>query len=533
MYKVIIVDDEVHICSLIKNLLKIENIPVVIDQCFYEGEESLKYILENKPDIVITDIQMGDMSGLDIISKVRQQNQDTLFIIISGYNYFDYAKQAIQYGVDNYLLKPIQRKELSQAMNKVMAKLDERNGRKKNIQEMMNQKRESDERIFIQELWYRGRETGRCKTEEIERKYGLSFKKAYFITGIVHMDSEANYDEENTAVLMDRLTEEFRKMMRTSENVYAAGNVSGRNFCFIVNCRMEEESAVTSLLKNYARKMAELYSNNNLKISVSISLPCEWGEDIQASMEAAKAGIAGRLQIKNRRVITPGDIEYTEDREYVRQIRRLEERISDLLETMELKQIREECRNVFLELYKQGKSYEVTEASRKIMDFLGKKAEELGAEEKMIPPGIDIINESFRDIKAFYDTYMQHIDSLLEILEFSSGGAEKKVIIQVKEYLKDHYCEHIELDDLSKQVYLTPAYLGALFKESTGKTIKEYLTELRMKKAKQLLGDIRYNVNEVAEQTGYSDAKYFSKIFKKTVGIKPTEYRKIHHKLDL
>lgn len=532
MYKVIIIDDEVHICSLIKNLLEIENIPVMVDRCFYEGEESLKYILEKQPDIVITDIQIGDMTGLDIISKVRQQKMDTLFIIISGYNYFDYAKQAISYGVENYLLKPIQKKELSQAMNKVMAKLDERNGIEKNIEEIVNQKRESDERIFIQELWYRGSSIGKLGVEELDNKYGLRFAQTYFVVGVVHMDGGIHYEEENSAVLMEHIFGEFRKIMNMGDNAYAAGSVGSRNFCFIINCRSVDVNTVNGMLKNYTRKMAELYLNDNLKVTVSASYPGEWNENIYTAVEAARAGIAGRLQIRNRRVIFPADSGFIKDREYLKRVRKIENRLEELLETMELQQIKEECRYIFQDLYKQGKPCELTEISVKIVEYLEEKVRELVGEEELLAVRINIVEGSYRDIKAFYNDYLDNIDSLLGKLEYTANGAETKLIAQIKDYIRTHYKEHLELEDLSGQVYLTPAYLGALFKESTGKSVKEYLTELRMEKAKELLCDIRYNIGEVAEQTGYSDAKYFSKIFKKTIGIKPTEYRKIHQKID-
>jgi two-component system response regulator YesN len=98
-----------------------------------------------------------------------------------------------------------------------------------------------------------------------------------------------------------------------------------------------------------------------------------------------------------------------------------------------------------------------------------------------------------------------------------------------KQYVADHFTDHIELETVALTVYLSPAYLGILFKKETGITFSEYLVQFRIERAKELLKNINYNINEIARLVGYKDAKYFSKLFKKEVGLTPTEFRRIYN----
>lgn len=117
-----------------------------------------------------------------------------------------------------------------------------------------------------------------------------------------------------------------------------------------------------------------------------------------------------------------------------------------------------------------------------------------------------------------------------EILKFQTDDQSEGSLImkRVLGYVSENYDKPLKLEDVAEQVYISPAYLGIIFKKETGKNFTTYLTDLRMKKAKELLLDVRININEVTYKVGYNNVRYFSRIFKENVGISPKEYRKIH-----
>jgi two-component system response regulator YesN len=111
---------------------------------------------------------------------------------------------------------------------------------------------------------------------------------------------------------------------------------------------------------------------------------------------------------------------------------------------------------------------------------------------------------------------------------------DSKVIQKAKQYIAKNYGNRIELEDIAQCIFLSPAYLGILFKRETGQTFTEYVTDVRIKKAKELLQKIELNISDIAQKVGYKDARYFIKVFKRLVGITPSEYRKLyHHKMPI
>lgn len=521
--RIVIVDDELHICSLVKGLIDQMELPVWIEKSFSEGEACLAYILEHKPDIVISDIQIGDISGLDIIRQVRSSGLDTCFIVISGYNYFDYAKQAIQYDVENYLLKPIQKKELKQAIKNAILKINDKRGKEEKIKTMSSQKRGRDEQLFLRELWEENSKSSSLSIAEINKKYELLFEDTFFTAGMVHFD-------EQSLRLCAQMAEHFRTILEMTGFHYAVNYWESRNVLFLINCESTEYENLQKALRGYLRQVEEAYVLEGRQVTIALASPRRWGEQMITAIRIVRAGIKSRMGSK-KRLITERDIRINDEKVYQKNLLDFGKKLSGLMETLNYEEIRKSCADTFKWYYKNAERYELLEAAEWIVDFLEGEVRKLVNDSTQLSSDkINGLEGSEVNLNAFFDAYMRNIDSLLMRLENKPEEAESKTVAIVKKYIQENYQKHIELEDLAELVFLSPAYLSSQFKEAAGEGVKEYLMRVRMDRAKELLMGIEYNIMEIAHQVGFSDAKYFAKAFKKYTSVKPTDYRKIQSK---
>lgn len=524
MYHAVVVDDEFYVCSLICNLLKQTKLDIVIDQSFYDGEECFLYIKEKKPDIVITDIQIGDMSGLDMIERIRQEGLNTKFIIISGYNYFDYAKKAILYGVDNYLLKPIRRDELETAVEKVIQKLDEESGIQREVEKMVSQKKERDEQLFLQELWHENQDMEIKGEEDILERYGIAFPGRWFSFGIIHADWKG--EEKKDTILLSRLYEIFREEMQHDGGCIAS-MTDERNIAFLLNIEENDETERNSWLKSYLRKISELYSEEDIHVCISISEAKEGRKGLIGSVAAAKLGIRRRFFYPRRRLLSESIMGKIDREEAAGEVKKQQEQIRKLAETERNEELKQYCQEIFVMNYNEKKEGVFIDSLTGTLAFVETNFPQING--SIRKP--DLLRDNLFQIQELYKRYVDFLDAGIKTVTEKEGNSDTKVIASVRRYIQEHYAEHMELETIARQVYLTPAYLSTLFKEHTGEGIKDYIMKIRIEKAKELLSDIHYNVSEIADMVGYTDSKYFARVFKKYVGVKPTDYRKIRHKL--
>ena len=524
MYHAVVVDDEFYVCSLICNLLKQTNLDMVVDQSFYDGEECFLYIKEKKPDIVITDIQIGDMSGLDMIERIRQEGLNTKFIIISGYNYFDYAKKAILYGVDNYLLKPIRRDELEMAVGKVIQKLNDERGIQREVEKAVSQKKERDEQLFLQELWHENHDIETRDEKDILDRYGIAFSGRWFSFGIIHADWKG--EEKKNTILLSRLYEIFREEMQ-HEGGCMASMADERNIVFLMNTAEDDETDRSSRLKSYLRKVSELYSDEDIHICISTAEAKEGRKELIEAVADAKMGIRRRFFYPKRRLLSGSILDKIDLEEAAAEAEKQQEQMQKLAETERNDELKKYCQEIFISNYNEKKEGVFMYSLTGTLTLVEKTFLRINGNGKKP----DLLRDNLFDVQELYKKYVDFLDAGIKIAAEKEGSSDTKVIASVRRYVQEHYAEHMELETIARQVYLTPAYLSTLFREQTGEGIKDYIMKIRIEKAKELLSDINYNVSEIADMVGYTDSKYFAKVFKKYVGVKPTDYRKIRHKL--
>ena len=535
MLKVLIADDELNICKLIKKLINWDELDLeLLDMCS-DSREALDIILTKAPDIVITDIRMPGMTGLELIKRTIDEGIDVRFIIISGYTHFDYARTAMKYGVEDFLLKPINKDEINSVLQRLVDKIGQNyTGKRaaKPADGAVRQEEKRRRREFVSMVAGNAFEVEELSLDELNRERGFSFKDGCFRTGIMHID----YKD---------VTEEYRENIRTqfengmlsemSKKCYDVEScISRKDLFFIINYAKDAEDMVVHSLENVLNEMLGIISSYDfIKITVGVGKSCVGIDNISSSVFSAECAVNSRIILGTNRMILADELDLNpEDDMSEAVLKRYYDKLRGMMEIMDaghaVSLTREFCEDneQMIKKYPYAVIDWIKSMTHNIILMLNS---ENGIDEDISRKYALTCGEY--EVCSTYDELIDcFINAVGEIfLIFMRRGEEDvKKLDTAKKYIAMNYNKHIQLEDVARQVYLNPAYFGIFFKKETGVNFSEYLTGVRMDAAKEMLKDKKLSIADIAGHVGYKDTRYFSKMFKKHTGIKPSEYRKIY-----
>lgn len=475
MYRVLLVDDEIWSLKGLEGSFKWEDQGFCVWERTSSSIEAMKLIETGRPDAVFTDIRMPDLSGIDLLRRTREKGLDSEFIIISGYAQFDYAQEAVKNGAFDYCLKPIDLTYSQELLCKLRKKLDQKQNRK-------------DAEIF-QKLF---------QEEKIPESMGM-LRNTQCLECIAVLGEEIPF----------HLWEEIREFFCSGCESAVLFPAADRRI-LLSACPEEGRVPNEDLLQKI--RQANGY--------VGISRVSEVFEEIPFLVREAFFAASGRFWGKE-----PGVYRFSESANpyyetYGKKICRL------ILEN----QYEEAC-NVLEEIRIRTKGEELG-AGHIVMIWnqIALMLQENGGTEqtlKMQPLNFVQILHRFQTVDDLCD-YLKVILAELSIHQKNETDSAKtnENFVNLLHYVTENYCSKLSLSDLAGQYYLNLSYCSELFKKVTGYTFSDYITKLRMEKAVLLLSSQKYSVREVAYLTGYNDAFYFSKVFKKYHRVSPSHFLK-------
>lgn len=538
MYRIVLADDEAYIRDLVAKSINNANLGMEVVGCAEDGTSAIEMIKEQKPDILITDICMPLLSGLDLIKQVKDTGVNLKTVIISGYDDFIYAKTAIQLGVTNYLLKPFLPGELFEVLEKIKEELENNASLLRNMTELQNQF--EDNVLFIQEKFLKDIiQNTAVKKNLIEegRTLRLDLEANYYCTGIVRIHSgsavhKSNLENQNVVgefliVTKDKYFEETVKTyavsLKDNQLVILFCSRHTDIFEFNLSIKSSIEKITNSLLKYY-----------------NMQLVCVLGK-IYPKLEQTASSYEEALSVF-KYIIPEGScvIHYDE----ARQIKEAKS-IKDQKKPMELKE--ELILNI--RLAKKEKALNVLDAILEYYEGLFTASQEFVSLSifELVFSIDNILLESGSTYQVWQDANMKKyfkdqimggtlLDTkiLLENYvtkrceEFTSIIANQgdKLVYDIKTLIDHNFGnEEFNLENASSRLFFSPNYIRQLFKQKTGEGFMEYLIRRRMERAGELLKDPLNKIQDVSAGTGYSNQRYFSSCFKKYYGCTPTEYR--------
>ena len=550
MLKIFLVEDEVVIRNGIKNNIPWEREGFIFAGEASDGELAYPLIKKEKPDILITDIKMPFMDGLELSRIVKKELPQIRIIILSGYNEFDYAKSAIDIGVTQYLLKPISSAKLLEAVKEVGALIEKEREQDRVLEQY---RKEMNENLLLerQKLWNAliANELSTAELLESGQKLGMDFTApAYQVLLFKLMPGDASSDapsgqlrfEAQRIVPGQENTGGPRELIAASERIVEQVLTIDRSpegWVFLIKGESEEDAE--ERLAQCVRQLQTLVAEYpEIEYFGGIGTAVRRFRDIRISYQEAGKAFAGRFFTEPNQVIRPEDVARLHHRgdgkidlSSMGSRRAERERVDRFLKNGTLEEVDNFLEEYFLDVGEQNfqsllyRQYVVMDLYFSVADFLGNleiRTEELPAEYRDI-------NEIVADSVSLQETKQRIGGLFTEAMKLRDSNSMKRynaVIEDARMFIRENYQrEDMSLNTVASQVNISPSYFSAIFSAQTGQTFVEYLTAVRLEKAKELLMCSSLRTAEIGYEVGYKDSHYFSYIFKKVVGCSPTEYK--------
>lgn len=527
MYKILIADDEGIVIDSLRYIIE-KNFP---GECEVESAKTGRSVVELaewfRPDIALMDIHMGGINGIEAMKEIKKFSNLTIFIVISAYDKFDYAKEAINLGVLEYINKPMEQQRMVDTLRRAMSLIEEQRS-KRSRELLIREKLETVipiiENGFLNEILFR--EHFKEDVMKFKTLLGITQEFGYMIVFIFGDEQEGNYmtnavgasvrvqsdDSKIREVIKEWLPGVIGSVMSNKIPVYIPSGKETLEYReridLIERCRNLSKTLENQFLVKFRIGIGGIYcmqdANKSYHDAVSalvqttgrvahvkdLPIGCDYEESYPVNLEK-------RLFY----AVEQGDTILCHEMAQA-YFQWMLEKYDSKTEDIKLKALEFVLWAEHIAYESGGMTYHFTSRS----DYL---------------PTINGIDD-MEQLKQWFD------DKMVEACRNITAKKKERFDSQIekaKSFLHANYQRDISLDDVSMELDISPYYFSKLFKEETGENFIEYLTSIRIQKAKELLSDSNLSIREVCNEVGYQDPNYFSRLFKKNVGVTPSEYK--------
>ena len=503
MYQFMILDDEPVVREGIKSLIPWEDYEFELCAEGMDGKDGLKKILEYHPDLVLIDLKMPGMSGIDVIQEAKKHGFQGKFIILTGYSDFQFAKSAISLGVRAYLLKPIDEEELIENISEVYEELES----KKHLDDYYTQSELKAKQELIYRLIMSGGDRDRVSREI--KTYGLDLRYRYFCVAV--LVSTKNYINFNDPEYEDKKAQ----ILRGIENIE---KIQVDNDLVIVYKGGTYKNLV-EMLKINNERMKSRYGEGFFA-AIGQDVVC-W-EDLHFSYEMAR--YLSEYQFLYDEEIITIDIFY---RVAEKSKDNFAEELQAYIEIGDFDSIHQ----IVEERFDYYKVNLLKESDVKIivihnMILLQNLLDKRYEQKKNELPNFQELSKQIKDAESIVELKQAVIDYSRQVSEIVGSSGIDNVVMRMHAYMEKNYDKDIKLEMIAKMLNYNSAYLGKIYKKQMGKSFNNVLDSIRIENAKRLLATTDMKVYQVSEQIGYSNIDYFFSKFKHYVGITPKEFKR-------
>lgn len=521
--KVLVADDEQLVCVLIQDMIDWEGIGLVSIGNAYDGNSAYRMICEQEPDIVLTDIRMPGKDGLELIRLCQKENRKCEFVAISGHKEFEYAHSAIQYGVNYFLVKPINEDELNGILADIKNKYAEQYGqieRQKQIQMELEKSKRKIQDDFLNAFRTNPKQIQAMAISQLNQKYMLRLRDdGRFLFFIVRLDGKLMNTDEHMGHLLHQAESKLKERLAGEDCECIVQQDGGALFCLAAGTDM---AAVMKGIEITGLELVQdLYVYVNVTVGMSRPRTSLDGEMVRE----AEISAARRIDEGVDQVIYPK--ERAKYSVFLNNAQLLEflnlaglanvEGVEKYMDGIKSKAMAKPAAELYLTM-------------RALLGQFHAGLVSLYGEEDVPCKKEDLLRRlaSRKTKREMYDTTRETVISYLADYNEMIQAGEHWYIREAKQYVQEHYSDSISLEDVARCLHISPTYFSTVFKQQEGVGFVDYLLGYRMEIAKKMLRDRNCNISELAEKIGYRDQKYFSKLFKKVVGVTASEYKKLH-----
>lgn len=533
MYKILLVDDEILVRDAIRENIDWGKLDCELIGDCENGKQAVEFVKTHEVDIVLTDILMPYMDGMELSHFLHDNYPDVLIVIFSGFGEFEYAKKAIQYNVSEYMLKPVTAMELTRVIENMKEKLDSRKKEQRKMESLTQVSQDYHKNANVirskaLDCLVKCTREVQVSLDELERM-GITFQAASYRVAVFDIDTysemyQMDMDKQQESALMAFVLFNVGDEIVVREKagvVYQEGN---NRVCIIFagNRTKEFSENIHRICHEIQKKVKEVIGlETSIGIGSWVRSPYEL---IYSYRLAAKAIdyrylLGGNLLFDMEEKKTDNSIFLINDLETLTEAIKSGDR--RLMEET-LGQIETEIKSALVE-----KSYaciylqQVIRAIGNTCQSLSEEPEKIIAQREALLKAVTE-QRMFSQAAALVEKYAQEVFDELQELNSSSGQRQGMLAM---DYIQKNYMDPgLSLNSICSYLNISTSYFSTIFKEMTGETFIEVLTRVRMEKAKELLENTTMKNYEIAEKVGFSDPHYFGISFKKITGKTPTEY---------
>ena len=541
MLKIFLAEDEVIVRETIKRMIPWEDLGFELVGEAADGEMALPLLLRQKPDLLITDIKMPFMDGLTLAKVAKKEIPGLKVVILSGYDDFNYAKQAINIGVEDYLLKPITKNALIERLTEIRSRYEHEKTQKEYYEKFhreMQAYEKNSSRDFFEALV-----SGSMDMMEIYRrseKLGLDIVAEAYNVLIFTMNCEEDFSgqregysewEAESLELLEEFFSENTSAMLFRCNIFSYGVlIKGQKETIEENTR----SCVSEIQRILDRK------EQKRQWFVAAGEPVERLSQIQKSYYSASRAFSQRylydenilyydeMASMEKKNVTEDDSTYLQKVD----VNALNPVIlQKFLSNGLLEETENFVKDYFYAIGQEPleslvfRNYVTLNVRFSVMSFL----KEIGCDTRTLEQEDtkDVLSESSKSLENAIAYAEKIISQAIALRDQNSGNKNRSILKTAVDFIDSHYMEEdMSLNKAANVANVSANHFSALFSQNMGQTFIEYLTNLRMNKAKEYLRCTSMRSSEIAGEIGYKDAHYFSYLFKKTQGMTPSDYRK-------
>ncbi|WNS44562.1 response regulator [Paenibacillus sp. MMS20-IR301] len=543
MYKLILAEDEEDVREGIVAQIDWEKYGFEVVEQAENGREAADAIDRHLPDVVVTDIQMPFMNGLQLAEWIRSRHPNTKIIILTGYDEFEYAQKAIKLQIDEYILKPFSSQELIDILLKVRANIETEIAEKENIFVLSEHYRKS--LPVLREQFLSSLVSRRLRSAEIAEKsaeYGIDLDGVLFQSSVIGIDY---IRQDRTPGSSEARQVSLRDTGDRNLQLFAVLNIAeeicqkhsfGRVFIHrddvvLLSVSQEQDESVitgrTFAILEETRQNVQRFLK--LTVTAGAGTVCRQPSKLSSSFGDALQALDYRLILGNNRVIWIEDVESRPS-----QMLAYDELTQQsLIRTIKLGTV-QELREVVDELFGGLDTAQVSTRDYQIflleiITSILRVAKEAGSEtNEFIGPGLSSLSEinKFNNMGEAKQWIITVCSRLMDTIALERQSSYKQLVDQAKEYIRSHYEESdISIGRVCQHLHISTGYFSSIFKKETKMTFVSYLLQIRLEAAKEMLRATELKAFEIAERIGFADPNYFSFCFRKKYGQSPKEYK--------
>lgn len=528
-YTVILVDDEEEVIQVIMKKIDWEGLGFFVIGYANNGVKALEMVEEYQPDVVMTDIKMPYMDGMELANRIKAKFPATKLLLFTGFDEFEYAKEAVHLEVEEYILKPVNSIELTDVFTQLKIKLDQEISEKRSVEVLQQYYMEA--LPILQANFYSTLLEGKIQESELKKylsDYQISLLGPFFCCLVVHTSLSQAPENMNPLLLSTSVQKQIEEYLGERWQVKWFSYLGNT----ILITQLKSENEVSELTDECDRFCRYIHRIIGAVVTVGIGQVCKNILALAQSYRGAREAVSYRAIYGASRAINIKEIAPQE--------------MSGTNGTNDAQLF-----NLFKKI-RMGSVEEIKEAAHKYVEHMSLTAKSLQQHHIAI---MDLVSELYRfstnndlvieqfseDMQNLYSRLVERDPKvLLEwLIDISLSCREKLImarsrstqsfVLKAKEYVKDNYFkEELSLDSICEVLGVSSSYFSTIFKKETGSSFIGYLTDFRMERASHMLIETNEKSYMIAKNVGYTDPNYFSYVFKRKFGVSPSKYRTEH-----